>query len=98
MFRGELKSNKIYVIDFIETQEGKRFLRSREVEMPSKDDIMFSSKPYDGRTLSAWRAYNSLEDNLEIEADHGFHLDALGEWMSDEEHTASKEFMRKHIS
>lgn len=93
MFRGQLNSKDIYVLDLIQEPSGVRFLRPRLQSQPREIFAIFTSRPHTGADLMLWRSENSIAENVQLADGSRLILDAHGAWLTQEEFRA---FMQDH--
>ncbi|QEL18861.1 hypothetical protein PX52LOC_05903 [Limnoglobus roseus] len=85
MFRGQTVADSLYVLDFVQQPNGRRYLSLRLSNSPPVEQTAFSSAAYRGSDLSQWRSTDRLCEEVRIADGRRFEMDAHGLWLLPEE-------------
>ena len=97
MFKGWLKDELTYVLDFVEEPpNNRRYIVCREQTNPKTDHTVYSTPPHSGADLTHWRAYGLLSKETAFNDGACFHLGAHGNWLTDEEFIAWRKHSEEH--
>lgn len=94
LYLGRLEPNETYVVDLIQEESGKRYIRVRKPNESKHENTALESKVYSGQILNDFASSRQISSDVTTVDDEPFGLDPHDMWMT----LTEAKYWREHRS